>query len=103
MSLLARSPMRSSSYYRAKDTITLRRIQMLRIKRFGSLSDSRLLKSLHTEFFSHQKEDRWLLLCRELPSVSSFNHHCHGLASTDAERGYPLPLAEIVHGINQRS
>jgi hypothetical protein len=35
----ARSPMQSSSYYRAKDTITLRRIQPQVTKRFESLSD----------------------------------------------------------------
>ena len=41
MSLPVRFPMPSSSYYRARDIITLRRIQMSRIKRSGSLSASR--------------------------------------------------------------
>ena len=35
----ARFPMQSSSYYRAKDTITLRRTQPQPTKPFGSLSD----------------------------------------------------------------
>jgi hypothetical protein len=42
-------------------------------------------------------------LCRELPLVGSFNHHCYGLAAADAERCDPLSLVEIVHGMNQRS
>ena len=40
---------------------------------------------------------RWHSLQRVTVQLSSFNHHCNGLASTDAERGYSLSLAEIVH------
>ena len=37
-------------------------------------------------------------LFQRVNSLSSFHHHCDCLASTDAERGDPLSLAEIVHG-----
>jgi hypothetical protein len=80
--------MQSSSYHQAKDTITLRRIQLSPTKRSESLSASRPLEKAH----------------RVLAKlVSSFNHHGDGFASTDAEGGDPLSLAEIAKGVNQRS
>jgi hypothetical protein len=77
MSLPARFPMQDSSYYRAKDTITLRQTRLSHIKRSGTSSRIELL--------------------------ISFNHHRDGFPSADAERGDAPSLAEIVHGVNQGS
>src|SRR5262245_56611087 len=102
MSLPVRSPTQSSWYYRAKDIITLQRIQRSHIKRSASLLASRLLKRLNPGLFSY-KGPQMVASIRELPLVSSFNHHRDGLASADAESGDSSSLAKIAKGVNQRS